>query len=124
MKLTVRLRDEAVRDLADAASWYELQRTGLGHEFLDDAQEVFDRVGEEPLAFPIVHRNARRAVMSRFPFCIYFIINQSDIAVLAVIHGTRHPRRWKSRTQQAAQETTACKTRGALAAVLAFLEKG
>jgi plasmid stabilization system protein ParE len=97
MKATVRLREEADRDLADAASWYEQQRPGLGHEFLDDVQSALDRIGEEPLNFPIVHRNARRAVMNRFPFCIYFLAGETEIVVFAVIHGTRHPRRWKGR---------------------------
>jgi plasmid stabilization system protein ParE len=98
MKRIVRLRDEADRDLTDAASWYEEQRKGLGHEFLDDAQSLFDRIGDGPLNFPVVHRNARRAVMNRFPFCIYFVVEQFDVIVLSVIHGTRHPHRWKSRT--------------------------
>lgn len=82
MKHTVRLRDEADRDLADAASWYEEQRSGLGHEFLNDAQSLLDRIGEEPLTFPVVHRNARRAVMGRFPFCIYFVVEPTTIIVV------------------------------------------
>jgi plasmid stabilization system protein ParE len=98
MKHIVRLRDEADRDLADAASWYEQQRAGLGHEFLDDAQSLFDRIGEEPLNFPVIYRRARRAVMNRFPFCVYFVVERTDIVVFAVIHGTRHPRHWKGRT--------------------------
>jgi plasmid stabilization system protein ParE len=101
MTLIVRLRDEADRDLTDAASWYEQQRVGLGHEFLDDAQLLFDRIGEEPLNFPVVYRNARRAVMNRFPFCVYFVANQTEAAVVAVIHGTRHPLHWKGRTSGA-----------------------
>jgi len=63
MTRTVRFRDEAERDLTDASYWYEQQRSGLGHEFLDELQSVVDRIGEEPLNFPVVHRNARRAVM-------------------------------------------------------------
>ncbi|MGC3981414.1 MAG: type II toxin-antitoxin system RelE/ParE family toxin [Steroidobacteraceae bacterium] len=98
MKRIVRLREEADRDLADAASWYEKQSEGLGHEFLDDAQALFERIGDEPLNFPIMHRSARRAVMNRFPFCIYFVVESADVVVLSVIHGTRHPRRWKART--------------------------
>ena len=98
MTLIVRLRDEADRDLTDAASWYEQQRSGLGHDFLDDVQLLFDRIGEEPLNFPVVYRNARRAVMSRFPFCVYFVANRTEAVVVAVIHGTRHPLRWKGRT--------------------------
>jgi plasmid stabilization system protein ParE len=97
MTYRVRLRDEAERDLADAASWYERQRTRLGHEFLDDVQSLLDRIAEQPLTFPIVRRNSRRAVMSRFPFCVYFAVEATTIVVLAIIHGSRHPRRWKSR---------------------------
>lgn len=38
---TVRLREEADQDLAAAASWYERQRPGLGHEFLAEALAAF-----------------------------------------------------------------------------------
>ncbi len=48
MKRTVRLREEADRDLAAAASWYEQQRVGLGHEFLDEALAAFQLVSEQP----------------------------------------------------------------------------
>lgn len=98
MKHTVRLREEADQDLSDAASWYEQQRLGLGHEFLDDAQSAFKRIAADPMSFPVLHRNMRRALMNRFPFGIYFVIEQSTIVVLAAIHGSRHPRRWKMRT--------------------------
>ena len=36
MNYEVRLRPEAEEDLADASAWYEEQRQGLGHEFLDE----------------------------------------------------------------------------------------
>lgn len=49
MNQTVRLREEADRDLAAAASWYEQQREGLGHEFLDEALAAFKLVAEQPL---------------------------------------------------------------------------
>jgi plasmid stabilization system protein ParE len=52
MKRTVRLREEADRDLAAAASWYEQQRAGLGHEFLDEALAAFQLVSEQPLTYP------------------------------------------------------------------------
>ena len=35
MNFPVRLREEAELDLAEAATWYESQRSGLGNEFLD-----------------------------------------------------------------------------------------
>ncbi|MDY0067605.1 MAG: hypothetical protein RBS02_14610 [Steroidobacteraceae bacterium] len=65
MNRIVRLREEADRDLAEAASWYERQREGLGHEFLDEALSTFQLVAEQPLTYPVVHRATRRALMTR-----------------------------------------------------------
>jgi hypothetical protein len=59
MNWIVRLREEADRDLAAAASWYEQQRGRLGHEFLDEALAAFQLVAEQPLSYPVVHRNTR-----------------------------------------------------------------
>jgi len=91
----IRLREEAEGDLLDAAKWYERQRPRLGQEFIDAAQASFKSIAERPLTFPIVHRQTRRAVMERFPFCIYFREIDPDVVVLAVLHGSRHPQRWQ-----------------------------
>jgi toxin ParE1/3/4 len=98
MNRIVRLREEAERDLAAAASWYEQQRMGLGHEFLEEALASFRRIAEQPLTYPVLHRSTRRALMSRFPFGIYFRVEDERIVVFAVMHGSRHPHRWQRRT--------------------------
>jgi len=94
----VRLRPEAEQDLADAAAWYEEQRQGLGHEFLDEVLMMLSSIEETPLMYPNVHRNTRRAVIHRFPFSVYFRVENATIVVIAIMHGSRNPRRWKSRT--------------------------
>jgi len=96
--LEVRLRPETEEDLADAAAWYEEQRQGLGHEFLDEVLTMLSSIAETPLMYPNVHRNTRRAVIHRFPFSVYFRTEDATIVVVAVMHGSRNPRRWKSRT--------------------------
>ena len=98
MTFEVRLRPEAEQDLADAAAWYEEQRQGLGHEFLDEVLTMLSSIAETPLMYPNVHRNTRRAVIHRFPFGVYFREESATIVVVAVMHGSRNPRRWKSRT--------------------------
>jgi len=57
MSYTVRLRDEADRDLVEAATWYEQQQAGLGHEFLDAVVSTFESIGAAPLSFRQMHRN-------------------------------------------------------------------
>ena len=75
MTLEVRLRPEAELDLADAALWYEAQRSELRHQFLDESVSTFSSIAEAPLLYPIVHRKTRRALIHRFPFGVYSISN-------------------------------------------------
>ena len=76
MTINLRLRSESEQDLADAAVWYEEQREGLGHQFLDEVLSVFSVISETPLMFPIVHRNIRRALIHRFPFGVYYRVRK------------------------------------------------
>jgi plasmid stabilization system protein ParE len=93
----VRLRPEAEEDLADASAWYEEQRQGLGHEFLDEVLTMLSSIAEAPLVYPDIYRNTRRAIIHRFPFSVYFRVERATIVVVAIMHGSRNPRRWKSR---------------------------
>ena len=94
----VLLRPEAEQDLSDAAGWYEKQRPGMGHEFLDEVLEIFSVIAEAPHMYQSVHRNTRRALIHRFPFGVYYRVEETTIVVVAILHGSRDPRRWKSRT--------------------------
>ncbi len=93
----IRLRPESEQDLADAAAWYEEQRPGLGHEFPDEVEATLSSIAETPLMYPGMHRNTRRAVIHRFPFSVYFHTDSPSIIVIAIMHGSRNPRRWKNR---------------------------
>ena len=97
MNFAVRLRYEAEQDLEEAARWYEEQQLGLGTEFLDEASRTFRHLVEKPAMYPEVGRGAHRALLKRFPFGIYYRIEEGTVVVVAVMHGSRHPRNWKSR---------------------------
>lgn len=98
MTVVVRLRPEAEQDLADAAAWYEEQRPGLGQRFLDEAQVTLAAIAERPLAYQLVHRTARRAVLRRFPFGIFYCVEPDQAVVVGIFHGSRDPNSWKART--------------------------
>ena len=58
---------------------------------------MFEAISERPALYPMVHRQTRRALMHRFPFGIYYRVETALLVVVAVMHGSRHPRRWQSR---------------------------
>ena len=91
------LRPQAEAELLDARDWYEDQRPGLGGDFAAEIDRTLSGILQEPLAYPRVQAEVRRALVGRFPYAIYFRATPNEIVVLAVIHGRRHPRRWQSR---------------------------
>lgn len=98
MSLGVYVRPEAEADIEEVAVWYESQRQGLGQEFLGEVLGLCETIAENPAMYPVVHRHTRRALIRRFPFGVYFRIEDEQVIIVAVIHGSRHPRNWRQRT--------------------------
>jgi toxin ParE1/3/4 len=91
------LRPRAEHDIQSAFEWYESQRTGLGEEFLAALRERLEAVRRFPESDPILYRDIRRAVMSRFPYLIFYVVRPTRVAVLAVVHHARNPAVWPRR---------------------------
>ena len=94
----IRLREEAEADLSEAAIWYQQQQRGLGDDFLDEVLTLSQSIKEHPLAYPVVHREVRRALTSRFPFGVFYRVEKEIIIIFAIMHASRDPSRWKERT--------------------------
>lgn len=91
------LRPRAERDIQSAYEWYESQRAGLGNEFLAAPRERLETVRGHPESSPVIYRGIRRAVVSRFPYLIFYIARPERVAVLAVLHHARNPAVWPRR---------------------------
>lgn len=95
--MNVALRPEAEEDLEDASLWYEGHRVGLGEEFLDEVQQAIGLIEENPQSYPRVHGEIYRALIRRFPFGIFYLLESETVVVLAIIHASRDPDSWKNR---------------------------
>jgi len=91
------LRPRAEDDIRSAFEWYESQRVGLGTEFLDALRERLEAVRAHPEANPVLYRGIRRAVVSRFPYLVFYVVQPERVAVLAVLHHARNPAVWPRR---------------------------
>ncbi len=97
MSLPLIVRPEAEQDLAEGRDWYERQREGLGDEFLAAVEVQFAHIRDWPESYVAEYRGVRRARLRRFPYVVYYRITGGSEEVLAVLHGGRHPRTWRSR---------------------------
>lgn len=61
------VRPAAAADIEQAFLWYEERRPGLGDEFLVAVQRALDNITAHPARYPVIHRDARRVLLRRFP---------------------------------------------------------
>ena len=88
---------QADREIEAAFQWYEKERAGLGLEFLEELRSTYYRIVEGPLKYQHLRSGIRRASLRRFPYAVYFAVEQSKIVVLAVLHASRDPAEWQRR---------------------------
>jgi plasmid stabilization system protein ParE len=91
------LRQAAEDDVEAAFTWYEEQRPGLGSEFLLAVEAGLAAIQRDAELYPTVYKRARRCLLRRFPYALFFVIDAAVVEVIACTHARRHPRRWRSR---------------------------
>ena len=91
------VRPEAESDAAEAYSWYETRRSGLGEEFFAVVDQAFALIERSPETFPRIHEDVRRVLTKRFPFAVFYVVTPTTISVLAVLHQASDPERWRER---------------------------
>ena len=92
------VRADAEDDIEKAFNWYEDQRVGLGLDFLLAVEASLAVVERDPLRYPLIYKQARRILLRRFPYGLFYIVGDGVIEVLACMHHRRHPRKWRRRT--------------------------
>lgn len=67
--------------------------------FLDEVDLVFEAIQAMPLRFPIAYGTVHRALLSRYPFAVFFRIRPKtqQVVVLAVFPQRGDPSRWPKR---------------------------
>ncbi len=93
----VHIQPWASADADEAAAWYEAQRLGLGIEFILELDAAIERAAESPESYVLQYREARRVLLRRFPYAVYFVFESGVIEVFAVLHQQRGPSLWQSR---------------------------
>jgi plasmid stabilization system protein ParE len=85
-------------ELIAAQDWYENEATGLGRRFRQAIDALTERMSANPRQFPIVFKNVRRALLRRFPYSLFFVVEDDALIVIACFHASRDPSHWQKRT--------------------------
>jgi len=89
--MKIKILDSAVQDLIDGCRFYEKQVEGLGSYFLDtlfsDIDSLTVYAGVHPKYFGKFHR----LLSKRFPFAIYYRVENKTALIYAVLDCRRNP---------------------------------
>ena len=88
--MRIEILDEAEQDPVDGSAFYEGQSKGLGDYFLDsifsDVESLYLYAGIHAL-----HFGYHRLLAKRFPFAIYYRIQNEVVRVYAILDCRRDP---------------------------------
>jgi toxin ParE1/3/4 len=100
MPLRLIFRRDARTELRAAVRWYEERRRGLGERFKAVVQAALDRITADPTRFGKVYGEVRRALVTHFPYMIFFRVYADRIRVISVFHASRDPAIWQGRADE------------------------
>ena len=81
---SVRFTRAARAESIEAQDWYEREAAGLGRRFREAIDALTARMSANPHQFPVVFKNVRRALLRRFPYSLFFVIEDDILLVIAV----------------------------------------
>jgi plasmid stabilization system protein ParE len=87
------IRPNAEADLRKAWSWYESQRAGLGDEFLLEIHSSIRQLETNPERRPFYYRNFRRLITRRFPYKLFYRIENNRVIIFRILHAKREHER-------------------------------
>ena len=98
MKYILRVTRAAELDITHAFLDYEEKRDGLGHDFLLCVEDSLARIEKHPLHYQTAYKNLRRVLVRRFPYSVFYFIDENTVIVTAVFHVKGDPELWGERT--------------------------
>lgn len=89
------IRKRAENQIEEAYYWYEKKQNRLGDNFLEAVEHALTLIKINPQHFQSKYKNVKAIFIMKFPYGIFYIIDNDKIVVLAMFHLSRNPGLWK-----------------------------
>ena len=86
-------RDNALKELYQAYWWYEDRKKGLGELFFEEINSSLEVLKNNPESFQLKYKKFHQMPIKKFPYVILYKIYPSEIAIQAVFHTSRNPKK-------------------------------
>ena len=91
MAYKLEIRPLATIEILEAYDWYELQREGLGLDFLDELESFYESMYRNPKTYSYYEKPIREGKIKRFPYTVVYEIFNTTIVVYSVFMAKQNP---------------------------------
>ncbi|HZK76697.1 MAG TPA: type II toxin-antitoxin system RelE/ParE family toxin [Candidatus Kapabacteria bacterium] len=93
----LRIHPEARQEFHRAAAYYRKISRELAKRFVLEVEEVFVKILENPILYPIHSEDARAKLLHDFPYSIIYLTEKDNVYIVAIMHQKRMPNYWRNR---------------------------
>jgi toxin ParE1/3/4 len=91
MEYKLAFRPLATLEILEAYDWYELQKEGLGNEFLKALDQFVKQLLLNPHTCSFYEGTIRQGKVNRFPYVVVYEVFETDIIVYSVFMAKQNP---------------------------------
>ena len=84
MKYSLKLVPLVYKDLQKAKKWYTTINPELANDFKEKVNQEFEYINQFPKNYQKKHNEIRQAFVTRFPYTIYYIIEEELKTILVI----------------------------------------
>jgi plasmid stabilization system protein ParE len=89
---------EAQSDIREAVAHFRGISSTLSMRFGVELETTYSFIIAHPELYPVVYKNFRRALLHRFPYSVFYIVDGSVVLIVGVVHQAREEETWKRRS--------------------------
>jgi plasmid stabilization system protein ParE len=95
----IELSDEAEIDFDKSYEYYSTISLKVADNFYKQINSSFRKIAGSPFSCQQVYLEIRQFVLKKYPFIIYFRIQETVIQIIAIFHTSRSPFIWQERVK-------------------------
>lgn len=97
MDYNVIIKPDAEKDINHAVEWYHDQNKNLVLPLLNEIENGIHKITDNPKHFQKRYHEIRIIFTEKFPYGIYYTLEESNIYVHAVLHNKQNPKNFSKR---------------------------
>src|SRR5262245_3317411 len=87
-------------EIEEAITYLDQQRQGLGDRFEQDLESTVTFVTAHPRSGKALTERVRKFPFRKFPYNVIYVIDETEIIIVAVAHHRRRPEYWLGRLSE------------------------